>query len=72
MSKSTISTFEPPWIKSVFFGCRIELHSKCTGQFEYQNETFVCQCECHSGNMERACVGFEVEGLNIAPWNAEK
>jgi hypothetical protein len=39
---------------------------------EYQNETFVCQCECHSGNMERACVGFEVEGLNIAPWNAEK
>lgn len=35
------------WIKQVFVPCRAEVHAKCSQEFEYENELFTCQCECH-------------------------
>jgi len=36
-----------PWIKSVFIGCRVNAHHKCSKEFVYKGERFICECECH-------------------------
>ena len=55
-----IEISDAPWIKDKFIACRIEAHAKCSRRFTYQNETFLCKCECHQQDWRSRCEELEV------------